>query len=70
MISKKSKLRRIVISRLTVFCKLAIFYPVIGFSEKFTVKDLKCDYDAKHQKNKVKTKIQRGVKILCKLRIF
>ena len=28
--------------RLTVFCKLAILWAVIGFSKNFTEKDLKC----------------------------
>ena len=35
--------------RLTVFRKLAIFWAVIGFSENFTVKTPKCDYDVDHQ---------------------
>ena len=35
---------------LTVFCKLAILWAVIGFSKNFTVKAAKCDYDGKHQK--------------------
>ena len=35
--------------RLTVFCKLAIFWAVRGFSENFTVKTPKSDYDGEHQ---------------------
>ena len=31
--------------RLTVFWKLVVFWAVIGFSENFTVKALKCNYD-------------------------
>ena len=36
--------------RLTVFCKLAFLWAGIGFSDSFTVKAPKCDYDGKHQK--------------------
>ena len=50
MISKKSKLRRIILRRLTVFWKLVIFWAVIGFSENFTVKAKKCNY---HGENKI-----------------
>ena len=35
--------------RLTVFCKLAIFWAVKRFRENFTVKAPKCDYDREHQ---------------------
>ena len=34
--------------RLTVFWKTAIFWAVIRFTEKFTVKALKAVYDGKH----------------------
>ena len=34
---------------LTVFCKLATFWAVIGLSENFTVKAPQCDYHGKHQ---------------------
>ena len=47
MISKKNKLRRIILRRLTVFWKLVIFWVVIGFSENFTVKAKKCNYPEK-----------------------
>ena len=56
--------------RLTVFWKLVIFWAVIGFSENLTVKAPKCDYDEKHPKNYVKTKIQRGVRYFSKFGIF
>ena len=49
MTSKKNKLRKIIVRRLTVFWKLVIFWTVIGFSETFTVKTAKCDYDVDHQ---------------------
>ena len=49
MTSKKNKLRKIIVRRLTVFWKLVIFWAVIGFSENFTVKTAKCDYDVDHQ---------------------
>ena len=38
MISKKNKLTRIIMRRLTVFWKLVIFWAVIGFSGNFTEK--------------------------------
>ena len=50
MITKKNKLRRIIMRRLTVFWKLFMFWAVIGFSENFTVKAPKCDY---HEENKI-----------------
>ena len=49
MISEKNKLRRIILRRLTVFPKLAMFWAVIGFSENFTVKPPNCNYDGEHQ---------------------
>ena len=49
MISEKNKLRRIILRRLTVFPKLAMFWAVIGFSENFTVKAPNCNYDGEHQ---------------------
>ena len=49
MTSKKNKLRKIIVRRLTVFWKLVIFWAVIGFSENFTVKAPKCDYNVDHQ---------------------
>ena len=55
--------------RLTVFCKLAILWAVIGFSKNFTEKDLKCDYDGKHQKTRSKRRF-RDENIFSKLRIF
>ena len=70
MITKKNELRKIIMRRLTIFCKPAIFWAVIGFRENFTVKAPKCDYDEKHPKNYVKTKIQRGVKYFSKFGIF
>ena len=36
--------------RLTVFCKLAFLWAVIAFSENFTVKAPKCDYDGRTKK--------------------
>ena len=36
--------------RLTVFRKLAFLWAGIGFSDKFTVKAPKCDYDEKQKK--------------------
>ena len=36
--------------RLTVFCKLTFLWAGIGFSDNFTVKAQKCDYDDKHKK--------------------
>ena len=36
--------------RLTVFWKTAIFWAVIGFTENFTVKALKADYDGSTRK--------------------
>ena len=50
MIGKKNELRKIIMRRLTIFCKPAIFWAVIGFRENFTVKAPKADYDGKHQK--------------------
>ena len=50
MISKKNKLKRIILRRLTVIWKLVIFWAVIGFSENFTVKAKKCNY---HEKNEI-----------------
>ena len=38
--------------RLTVSCKLALLWALIGFSDNFTVKTPKCDYDRKHQKTR------------------
>ena len=34
---EKNKLRRIILRRLTVFCKLAFLWAGIGFSDNFTV---------------------------------
>ena len=42
----------IIMRRLTLFCKLAVLWAVIGFSDNFTVKTPKCDYDRKHQKTR------------------
>ena len=50
MITKKNELRKIIIRRLTIFCKSAILWAVIGFRENFTVKAPKADYDGKRQK--------------------
>ena len=50
MIGKKNELRKIIMRRLTIFCKPAILWAVIGFMENFTVKAPKTDYDGKHQK--------------------
>ena len=49
MTSKKNKLRKIIVRRLTVLWKLVIFWAVIGFCENFTVKAQKCDYNVEHQ---------------------
>ena len=35
--------------RLAVFCKLAMFCAVIGFSENFTLTASKCHSDDKHE---------------------
>ena len=50
MITKKNEVRKIIMRRLTIFCKPAIFWAVIEFRENFTVKAPKADYDGKHQK--------------------
>ena len=52
MIRKKNKLRRIIMRRLTVFCKMAFLWAVIAFSDNFTVKAPNFDYDGKHQKTR------------------
>ena len=49
MTSKKNKVRKISVRRLTVFWKLVIFWAGIGFGENFTVKAPNCDYDVDHQ---------------------
>ena len=51
MTSKKNKVRKIIVRRLTVFWffKLAMFWALIGFSENFNVKAPKCNYDGEHQ---------------------
>ena len=49
MISKKNKLTRIIMRRLTVFWKLVIFWAVIGFSGNFTVKAPKCKYHGENE---------------------
>ena len=49
---QKNKLRRIIMRRLTVFRKLAFLWAGIGFSDKFTVKAPKCDYDEKQKKTR------------------
>ena len=36
--------------RLTVFCKMAFLWAVIAFSDNFTVKAPKCDYDESTKK--------------------
>ena len=43
------KLKTIIRRRLTVFWKLVISRAVTGFSDNFTVKAPKCDYDGEHQ---------------------
>ena len=58
MIRKKNKLRTIIMRRLTVFCKVAFLCAGIGFSDKFTVKAPKCDYDGKHQKTRSKRRLR------------
>ena len=51
---KKTMIQR----RLTVFCKLAILWEVIGFSKNFIVKAPKCAYDGKHQKTRSKRRFR------------
>ena len=58
IISKKNELRKIIMRRLTVFWKTAIFWAVIGFRENFTVKALKADYDGKHQEARSKRRFR------------
>ena len=41
-----------------VFCKLAFSWAGIGFSDNFTVKARKCDYDAKDQKTRSKRRFR------------
>ena len=48
----------IIMRRLTLSCKLAILWAVIGFSNNFTVTARKCDYDAKHQKTRSKRRFR------------
>ena len=57
MISKKNKLGRIILRRLTVFWKLVIFWAVMGFSKNFTVKAPKYDYDGEHEITRLKMMI-------------
>ena len=52
--------------RLTVFCKLAILWAVVGFSKNFSVKAPKCDYDGKHQKTRSKRRF-RDVKFFFQI---
>ena len=49
MTSKKNKLGKIIVRRVTVLWKLVIFSALIGFKENFTVKAAKCHYDVDHQ---------------------
>ena len=58
IISKKNELRKIIMRRLTVFWKTAIFWAVIEFRENFTVKALKADYDGKHQEARSKRRFR------------
>ena len=48
----------IIMRRLTLFCKLAVLWAVIGFSKIFTVTARKCDYDGKHQKTRSKRRFR------------
>ena len=52
--------------RLTVFCKLAILWAVVGFSKNFSVKASKCDCDGKHQKTRSKRRF-RDVKFFFQI---
>ena len=48
----------IIMRRLTLFCKLAILWAVIGFSKNFTVTARKCDYHGKHQETRSKRRFR------------
>ena len=60
----------IIIRRLTLFCKLAVLWAVIGFSKIFTVTARKCDYDGKHQKTRSKQRFRDLENFFSKLQIF
>ena len=42
----------IIMRCLTVFCKLGFLWAVIAFSDNFTVKAPKCDYDGRQKKTR------------------
>ena len=56
--------------RLTLFCKLAILWAVIGFSKNFTVTVRKCDYHGKHQETRSKRRFRDLENFFSKLQIF
>ena len=56
--------------RLTLFCKLAILWAVIGFSKNFTVRVRKCDYHGKHQETRSKRRFRDLENFFSKLQIF
>ena len=63
MISKKNKLRKIIMRRLTVFANRSFFWALMGFRDNLTVKAPKAVIES----TIVKTKIQR--RVFCKLAI-
>ena len=58
MRSKKNELRKIIMRRLRVFWKPAIFWAVIGFGENFSLKALKADYVGKQQEARSKRRFR------------
>ena len=60
----------IIIRRLTLFCKLAVLWAVIGFSKIFTVTARKCDCDGKHQKSRSKRRFRDLENFFSKLQMF
>ena len=56
--------------RLTLSCKLAILWAVIGFSKNFTVTVRKCDYHGKHQETRSKRRFRDLENFFSKLQIF
>ena len=58
MRSKKNELRKIIMRRLRVFWKPAIFWAVIGFGENFSLKALKADYAEKQQEARSKRRFR------------
>ena len=60
----------IIMRLLTLFCKWAVLWAVIGFSKIFTVTARKCDYDEKHQKTRSKQRFRDLYNFFSKLQIF